>query len=102
MERNIEEITASQHIMPKRKKVKGATLSDKQLQETFVKQVESIKSMLSSRDTPVLYLPYMYVLENTAKAASTINDFLGKGLNEQKMIKTVNKKLYRQRQEHTS
>ena len=45
----------------------------------------------------VLYVSYNEVLENPTEHAQKINEFLDAELNEDKMIKIVDNKLYRQR-----
>jgi len=93
-ERNIEEILNSMEKM--------ARIQDENREETkesFVKLNEMIKNQLNSRDDiEVLFTNYNDILSFPEESIKKIYDFLGSSAFDlDRMIKSVDKKLYRQR-----
>lgn len=98
MNRDLDEVLASQSKMLERRGQKGASVSNEQLKSIFEKQVVESKSWLASQPNfKVLYLDYRSVVNEPEANAATINDFLDGGLDTQAMIGAVNSKLYRNR-----
>lgn len=97
MNRNIEEILASQRVMLERKGDKSAT-NDEEMVKLFSEHLEEISKWLKEqKNIDVLYLNYKDVIENPFKNAHSINRFLNNTLNVEKMVQVIDKSLYRQR-----
>jgi hypothetical protein len=97
MERDLDEILASQRRMLERRNQKGADLSSEHLAKTFARQVQQSKTILSNRRIPTLYVSYEDTLENPESTAERLQEFLGGGLNTDDMIGAVVQDLYRSR-----
>lgn len=97
MERDLDEILASQRRMLDRQNRKGAELSSARLAKTFAHQVQQSKTILSNRKIPTLYVSYGATLENPGRTAGQLQKFLGGGLNADAMIGAVVEDLYRSR-----
>lgn len=94
MERNIEEILDSMEKM--------AEIRDKNRDETrktFVKLNQMIKNLIANRaDIEVLFINYNEMISNPEQSIKKIISFLGLSeANLDKMIQSIDKKLYRQR-----
>jgi hypothetical protein len=101
MERDFDEILASQHAMLERQKRKGAKLSNERLRETFCLQVRRIKHLLAARRIPTLYVGHHEVLEYPNKVANRLKVFLGENLDEEAIAGAIDRSLYRQQQRFT-
>ena len=97
MERDMGEVLKSQQIMltgnTQYAAPKGFPMG---LADTFDKQLSKIIGWMDKQpNIEVLYLNYAEVIENPKVAADKMEEFLGLGLDIEKMSQAVDKKLYR-------
>ena len=98
LQRNMREILASQKVMLARRGEKGAGVDDDKMAESYHKHLKSVKKWLASNNAfDVLYVNYNEILEDPKRYISTINHFLGGGLDTARMAEAIETKLYRQR-----
>ena len=98
MQRNIEEVLASQRQMLIRRGEPTDELSDDKMAGMFAKHVDKIQAWLAQQhNMQVLYVQYGDVMARPAEHAARINGFLGNFLDVASMEATVDKRLYRQR-----
>jgi hypothetical protein len=98
MQRNMEEVLASQRRMLVRRGEPTDRISDERMAALFEKHVEQVMSWIAERpEMEVLYVHYSDVLEQPAKQAERVNRFLGNALEVEKMASVVDPNLYRQR-----
>ena len=99
MERDLDEVLASQKQMIKRRKAKDE-MSDQKMADLFQKHLKKVKSWLKKQpNIEVIYVNYRETIKNPEETAKRVNQFLGNMLIEKKMIAAVDAKLYRQRKE---
>jgi len=96
MERDMEEVLLSQKSMLKRQGKKGAKLSDDRLRIIFNHQLKQIKTMLSLRKIPTLFVDYNGTIQNPEATAARLKAFLGGDMDEKKMAESVDPSLKRQ------
>jgi predicted AlkP superfamily phosphohydrolase/phosphomutase/tetratricopeptide (TPR) repeat protein len=96
LERDMEEILLSQKSMLQRQEKKGSKLSDDRLRTIFSHQVKQIKTMLSLRKIPTLFVDYRKTIENPEGTAARLKVFLGEKIDEKKMAEAVDPSLRRQ------
>ena len=97
MKRNLDEVIASQKVMLARKGERPSA-EDEEMKRLFSKHLSEIEAWLSERKNfRTLYIHYDEVLKNPQETAEDIQKFLGRGLNIDNMIKSVDPALYRQR-----
>lgn len=82
MERDMDEVLASQRKMLERKGKGGAKLSDDRLRNIFGRQLSRTKLLLATRKIPTLYVDYNETLKNPAYVAGRLGKFLGGNLDE--------------------
>lgn len=98
MQRNMDEILASQKKMLVRSGKPTDKVSDDQLTDLYAKHLAKIKLWLSKQPNfYVLYLDYNAILDKPMDYIDTINDFLDNSLNAGKMAEVIDPNLYRQR-----
>lgn len=97
MERDLDEVIASQHTMIERLGKTGARQSDADLAKNFRKQLQLVQKFLSAGGIPVLYVQHRDCIEKPAAQAERINRFLGGSLDEAAMAAIVSGELYRHR-----
>jgi len=100
MKRNLEEVIASQNKMLKRTGRPMSPVSDAKLLNLFEKHLGEIETWLKKqKHIEVLYLNYKDVINHPLNNARKIQHFLRdiQTLDPEKMTKTVDKTLYRQR-----
>ena len=97
MERNLDEVLASQRKMLENQGLSGGDPSDKRLSQIFAKQLYQVKKMLDDRQISTLFVDYRDVLEDPAEISAKIQAFLGKSLDQQAMKDVVDNNLYHQR-----
>lgn len=98
MRRRISEVLRSQRAMLQRHDKGGAALSDEQLSQIFLNQMQRVENELNrSPQFSVLSVDYNELMENPALQVGKINQFLGGKLDSEKMIQAIDSKLYRQR-----
>jgi hypothetical protein len=98
MERSLKTVIASQTKMLARLGRSGGRLSDHRLAETYIKQVDGVRSLLlkNKDQVQILSINYSAALENPASIAAQVNSFLGGNLNEQAMAATIDLDLQHQ------
>ncbi len=97
MERNISEIVKSQKEMLE-KNGKKMKYPEEELEKIYLSHLKEIKQWISEKDNfKVLYVSYNEAIENPKKIALKIKEFLRKDMNIERMIKAVDKKLYRKK-----
>ena len=97
IERDINEVLASQREMLQRQGKGGGNLSDAQLHQIFERQVLEVKQMLAQRDIPMLAVAYSDALQYPMKIAEKIQGFLGENLDVGIMATAIDPNLHRQR-----
>lgn len=99
MQRDLNEIIASQRAMLQQQGRPVATLSDSKLGEIFEKQLADVRQWLSRNPNfQVLNLQHRDVIEMPLTVAQQIATFLGGELDPRRMAAAVEPSLYRQRQ----
>ena len=97
MKRNLDEVIASQKVMLARKGERPRA-EDEEMKRLFSKHLSEIEAWLSERKNfKILYINYGDVVKQPKETAENIQKFLGRGLNIDNMIKSVDPALYRQR-----
>jgi predicted AlkP superfamily phosphohydrolase/phosphomutase/tetratricopeptide (TPR) repeat protein len=97
MERNYDEILASQKKMLARRDRKASKLSDLLLKNTFMKHQDRIFSMPAVRNIPSLHINYEDCIADPLEAAEMVNRFLGGGCDSSLMAAEVDKTLHHQK-----
>ena len=98
MERDMEEILASQRKMLARKGKRAKTSQDSHLAGAFKKHLQESKAWLSQqKNFAVLYINYNRLLNHPGVEIAKIGPFLGVSLNITAMLKVIDPRLYRQR-----
>jgi len=99
MRRSIDEILRSQKQMLIRRGEPTDKVSDEELSALFHKHLNHTTSWLEKQpNIEVIYVSYNDMLSNPAPQVRQINQFLGGGLDVDKMVGVVDPNLYRQRQ----
>ncbi len=97
MRRNLHEVLASQAKMLDRRGESSDT-DDAEMLEMYENHLEKVEFQLRFRDHfETLYVNYTDVLADPEQQAARINQFLGGGLDERKMVEAVDPNLYRNR-----
>lgn len=97
MEREMKEILSSQKVMLQRRGQKDDGLSDEEMAEKFVKHLCHIEEWMEGLDyMDVVHVKYREVINGARGQVKIVSNFLGKQLNEEEMVKVVEKSLYRQ------
>ena len=97
MRRNLHEVLASQAKMLERRGEQN-TADDADMLRMYESHLDKVKFQLRFRDWfEVLYLDFADVVADPENAARAINDFLGGGLDVEKMAMQVDPDLYRNR-----
>ena len=97
MERDINEVLASQRKMLQRQGRSGGNLSDAQLGKIFKRQICEVRQMLTQRSIPMLNVAYSDALQHSMEIAKKIQAFFGEDLDVYAMAAAVDPNLYRQR-----
>lgn len=96
LERNIEEIIASQKKMLQRRGKKGGGVDDQKMIELFRVQLTKFNHWIRNQKCfSLLPIQYAAMIAEPLITAKTINQFLGGGLDVQAMAATVDPSLYR-------
>ncbi len=99
MERSLDEVLASQHIMLGRHDQMGADIDDSRLKSVFQRQLQTSVEILRRNRIPTQRAFYSDFVSNPQRAAERLQTFLKKGLDIDKMVQAVEPALYRQRQD---
>jgi len=95
MERNLNEILASQEKMMVRRGEKKK-VSDQGMKQQFIDHLEEVKFWLADQPNfDVLYLSYTKTISSPRKNVQEVKDFLNKNLDVEKMTKAIKTRLYR-------
>jgi hypothetical protein len=98
IERDLEEVLASQQTMLARQARHGAQLEPARLRATFARQVQHVQDWLARQEhIETLYVSHHEGLADPHRLATTVNDFLGGDLNLAAMTAVIDQTLYRQR-----
>jgi hypothetical protein len=96
--RNLKEVLASQRKMLQRQGKPGAAIGDEQLMRVFEGQLQKLFAWLpAQKNLRVLEVAYNDIMTDAAPVVRKINEFIGGGLDEQKMLAAVDPSLYRNR-----
>jgi hypothetical protein len=98
IQRAIAEILASQRKMLLNRGEDPDKVSDAEMGQYFEKHLAQVTAWLAEqKNISTLYVDYNQMVKASAPSVQLINQFLGGGLNEAKMIEAVDPALYRQR-----
>lgn len=97
MERDLDEIIASQGAMLARDGKKGAALDSEQLADAYAKQLSQVKRMLRRFDVPTLLTNYNETIADPRATAERLRAFLGESFDLEKALAIVDPKLYREK-----
>ena len=97
MERDLDEVLASQRKMLVNQGQGEENLSDERLGQIFAQQLRQVRKMLADRQISTLFLGYKDVLEDPVEVSTQLQAFLGNNLDQQAMRDVVDHNLYRQR-----
>ena len=97
MQRDLDEVIASQRVMLDRSGSKGAGLSDERLKSVFRRQLEQAEKSLQERNIPSVEVRHQEVIQNPLLVAKQLKSSLKLELDEERMVSVVDQSLYRQR-----
>jgi hypothetical protein len=98
MRRDLEETLRSQRRMLIRRGKDSEEVTDEEMEVLFRKHLDHITDWLDEQPhCEVVYISYNEVLKNPVGQAQKINQFIGGGLDMEKMASVVDPDLYRQR-----
>jgi ElaB/YqjD/DUF883 family membrane-anchored ribosome-binding protein len=97
LERNMDEILASQKKMLERLNKEDGT-TDEEIRTGYMKHLTKIRNWLQNKKNfQVLYISYNDIIKEPDVYIRQLNKFFNKRLDEGEMLKVVDKSLYRQR-----
>ncbi len=98
MQREIEEVLASQRIMLERRGETKDGISDEHMAEKFEKHLKQVEDWIAHQSNiEVLYVKYNEVIKDPLRYSKVVNNFLGEDFNTKTMAEAVAETLYRQR-----
>ena len=98
MKRNMHEMLASQRIMLERRGRDKSKANDEEMERLYDKHLTQIKRWLETQDNmDILYISYNDVIESPRENTEIVNQFLGNRLDVERMVRIVDKSLYRNR-----
>lgn len=98
MQRDMDEILASQRAMLIRRGRGGDQPEDQRMAQLFEKHLIKVRTEIEARDDArVLFVDHADVIKDPLRAASRVNQLFDKSYNEQAMADAVEGRLYRQR-----
>ena len=98
MKRTLAEVVASQTAMLKRQNKASAAPNDAELALLYQEQIQRVEHwLLHQPNFSVLYVDYNQLLKETPDIVGTVEAFLGRTLNGEAMIRSVDLSLYHQR-----
>lgn len=102
MKRNMEEVVASQRRMLERSGHHENGVGDEEMGKLFYKHMNKLMKWIETRENmETLYVSYNDFIENPRKNAEIVNQFLDNRLDVEKMIKSIDASLYRNRADAT-
>ena len=103
MRRDLREVLHSQNRMLERNGQAGVGASDEKMHKNYDLHLRKVTYRLGrAPNFQVLYLDYLNVVANPRRAAERISEFLGGGLDVDKMAGAVDAELYRNRHAHVA
>jgi tetratricopeptide (TPR) repeat protein len=100
MERNLQEVAASQKVMLARQGRKGADLEEEKLLETYRTQVQRVRGQLAKRpEFRILDVKYEELLADPVGGVSRLAEFLGEPFEQKAAVESVRPELRRQKYE---
>jgi len=98
MQREIEEVLASQRIVLERRGETKDGISDEHMAEKFEKHLKQVEDWIAHQSNiEVLYVKYNEVIADPLRSSKVVNNFLGEDLNTRTMAEAIEETLYRQR-----
>lgn len=97
MDRELDEVIASQANMLERLGRQATSLEDAKLKEFLKGQMLHAINCLAFQQIPSIVIPHQRALEEPATVAQALSDFLGGGLDIAAMTAVVDKRLHRER-----
>ena len=98
MQRNMQEILASQRRMLERRGEPSDKIGDSEMAALFERHLKQVTGWLSSQpNMSVLYVDYRQLVRSPHEQTGAVNAFLGGWLDENKMAAAVDPALYRNR-----
>jgi hypothetical protein len=98
MQRNLDEVLASQKRMLERDGKPEGSASDEQMAEVYERHLKQVEAWLKGQaNMQVLYVSYNGVMQSGAEEAGRVNQFLDGGLDTAAMVAAVDPGLYRER-----
>jgi hypothetical protein len=97
MQRDFEEMLASQKTMLEHSGKDGATLEPQKLKRVYERQIQEALRTLQNRQVPVLMVPYRGCIEKADELSERLNQLMGNRLDPKAMAAVVNPDLYRHR-----
>jgi hypothetical protein len=98
MQRNLEEVVASQDVMLSHRGREAGNLPTEKLIGLFKQQAAEFDAWVRKQPNfRTLYVNYNEALRDPRVTAEMVNQFLGGGLDTEAMVKVVEPELYRQR-----
>ncbi len=98
MERDIDEVLASQNKMLLTRGEAADTAPDPHMRQVYQEHLQKVDRFLRNRKCfTTIRLGYKAVIDNPALEAARINEFLGGGLNVGRMAAVTDRELYRNR-----
>ena len=97
LDRDFDEIIASQKTMLRRQNKPTAEMDDDTMRLLLARQSVDALKVLNEKRVPVLRVPYRAVVENSAEAARRISEFLQLPLDQTAMVSAIKQDLYRNR-----
>jgi len=98
MRRKMDEVLASQRVMLNRTKQTDVYQSDEKLADFFNRDLENVYLWLENqKNFSMVLINYNKIIESPLTECHRVNEFLGLGLDVNKMASVVNPSLYRNR-----
>jgi predicted AlkP superfamily phosphohydrolase/phosphomutase/tetratricopeptide (TPR) repeat protein len=97
MERDLEEVLASQKTMLERNGQAGAALASETLRAVYERQLAHVHEVMERRGVPSLRVRFSDCLADPSGVAARVSDFLGLPLEAAAMVSAIEPGLYRNR-----
>ena len=97
MERDLEEVLASQQTMLNRQGRRGANLERGRLADVFKEQLWKVHRAIDAREISCLVVRHAIAIRDPRSVAESVNSFLGGSLDVAAMAAVVDPALYRER-----
>jgi tetratricopeptide (TPR) repeat protein len=97
MQRDLNEVLASQHTMLERQGRQGANLERDRLAAVFEEQLQKVYGLIEDRQIPCLKIEHALAIKDPQSVAESVNSFLDDSLDAPAMAAVVDPALYRQR-----